>query len=102
MKTRESGMPAEDYWDTFFDPPRILKSLELDRVEGVVVDVGAGYGTFTLAVARCTDREVVAIDIEQHLLDEVAAKARAAGLANVSPVLRDVMRDGTGLPDGSA
>ena len=43
MKTRESGMPAEDYWDTFFDPPRILKSLGLDRAEGAVVDIGAGY-----------------------------------------------------------
>ena len=28
MKTRESGMFAENYWDTFFDPPRILKTLK--------------------------------------------------------------------------
>jgi SAM-dependent methyltransferase len=95
-------MPAEDYWQTFFDPPRILKNLGLDRAQGAVVDIGAGYGTFTLAVARCTSREVVAIDIEQSLLDELDAKAQAAGLANVTPVLRDVMRDGTGLPDDAA
>jgi SAM-dependent methyltransferase len=102
MKTRESGMPAENYWDTFFDPPRILKTLGLDRAEGAVVDVGAGYGTFTMAAARCTGREIVAIDIEQPLLDRLAAKARAEGLFNVTPVVRDVMRDGTGLPDGGA
>ena len=36
-------MLAENYWDTFFDPPRILKTLGLDRAEGAVVDVGAGY-----------------------------------------------------------
>ena len=102
MKTRESGMPAENYWDTFFDPPRILKTLGLDRAEGAVVDIGAGYGTFTLAAARCTNREVFAIDIEQPLLDALAAKARAEGLSNVRPVLRDVMLDGTGLPDGGA
>lgn len=102
MKTRESGMPAEDYWDTFFDPPRILKSLGLDRAEGAVVDIGAGYGTFALAAAHCTDREIVAIDVEQSLLDGLATKARITRLANVTPVLRDVMRDGTGVPDGGA
>ena len=102
MKARESGMPAEHYWNSFFDPPHILKTLGLDHAEGVVVDIGAGYGTFTLAAARCTGHEVVAIDIEQTVLDDLAAKAQAAGLASISPALRDVMRDGTGLADGSA
>jgi hypothetical protein len=50
MKTRESGMLAENYWDTFFDPPRILKTLGLDRAEGAVVDVG---GLRTQQLAAC-------------------------------------------------
>jgi SAM-dependent methyltransferase len=101
MKTRDSGMPAEDYWETFFDPSRILNSLGLDRADGAVVDVGAGYGTFTLAAARCTRRDVVAIDIEQPLLDALAVKACSEGLSNVRPVLRDVVFEGTGLADES-
>lgn len=95
-------MPAEDHWNTFFDPPRILKTLGLDRAEGAVVDIGAGYGTFTLAAARCTNCEVFAIDIDQPLLDGLAAKARAEGLSNVRPALRDVMLEGTGLPNERA
>jgi len=102
MKTRESGMPAENCWDTFFDPPRILEKLGLDHADGAVVDIGAGYGTFTLAAARCTKREVFAIDVEQSLLDALGEKARAQRLHNVRPVLRDVMLGGTGLPDGDA
>jgi SAM-dependent methyltransferase len=95
-------MPAEAYWETFFDPPCILKTLGLHRAKGAVVDVGAGYGTFTLAAARCTKREVVAIDIEPPLLDALVSKARAEGLNNVTPMPRDVVLEGTGLPDGYA
>jgi SAM-dependent methyltransferase len=102
MKARESGMPAEACWDTFFEPLRILKTLGLHRAEGAVVDVGAGYGTFTLAAARSTRREVIAIDIEPSLLDALVCKARAEGLNNVKPMPRDVVLEGTGLPDGYA
>ena len=58
MKTRESGMPAENYWNTFFDPPRILKTLGLDRAEGAVVDVGAGYARSSSPRAALTVRPV--------------------------------------------
>jgi SAM-dependent methyltransferase len=102
MKTRDSGMPPENYWDTFFDPPELLETLGLHRAEGVVVDVGAGYGTFTLAAARLTGQPVVAFDIEPHLLKSLARKAACGGFANVRPMLRDVATEGTDLPDEHA
>lgn len=102
MKTRDSGMPSENYWETFFNPPTILESLELHRAEGLVVDVGAGYGTFTLAVARLTRQQVLAIDIEPEVLELLAAKAEANGLDNVKTVLRDIVVEGFGLPEESA
>jgi ubiquinone/menaquinone biosynthesis C-methylase UbiE len=102
MKTRDSGMPPEDYWGSFFNPPRILEALGLHRAEGAIVDVGAGYGTFTLAAARITGQPVVAIDIEPHMLELLTRKAARDGLDNVMPVLRDVTLQGTGLPDEHA
>src|SRR4051794_9791618 len=89
MKTRESGMPPETDWNTFFDPPLVLKPLGLHRAEGAVADVGVGYGTFMLAAARLTKPVVFAIDIEAALLDELSRKARAEGLGNVTLMRRD-------------
>jgi 2-polyprenyl-3-methyl-5-hydroxy-6-metoxy-1,4-benzoquinol methylase len=71
----------------------------LHCAEGAVVDVGAGYGTFTLAVARVTWQNVFAIDVDARLLDTLASKAHRDGLNNVTTMLRDVTLEGTGLPD---
>lgn len=92
-------MPPKVYWETFFDPSRILNTLGLHHAEGPVVDVGTGYGTFALAAARLTRQQVFAIDIEPDLLEALASKALTDQLDNVKPMLRDVALEGTGLPD---
>lgn len=102
MKTRDSGMPDEDWWNTFFDPPGILQTLGLDRIHGPVVDVGCGYGTFTLAIARCTRHPVVALDIEPDLVAEVGRRAAQEHLGHVRPRLHDVMDGTLGVAVGSA
>jgi SAM-dependent methyltransferase len=99
MKARDSGMPPDACWETFFDPVGILTSLGLIGAEGPIVDIGSGYGTFTLAAARLTAQPVVAIDIEATFLDDLARKVDAEKLGNIRLVLRDVVRDGTGLPE---
>lgn len=95
-------MPPKVYWETFFDPCQILKTLGLHHAEGPVVDVGTGYGTFALAAAHLTGQQVFALDIEPDLLEALASKARADQLDNVKPMLRDVAFEGTGLPDKTA
>jgi SAM-dependent methyltransferase len=95
-------MPGESYWSTFFDPEAVLRALGLDSARGRVIDVGCGYGTFTLPAARLTSQDVLAVDIEQGLAEEVAARARAQGIARVYAVTRDVAADGLGEPDSSA
>lgn len=103
MKGRESGMPEEDYWQTFFDADCIVERLGCVRTgQEAVVEFGSGYGTFTLPVARRTHGLVVALEIEPDLVELVGAKARHEGLTNIRPERRDFVEHGTGLPDGWA
>jgi len=102
MKTRESGMPEEDRWKTFFDPDVILNELGLYRTCHMVVDLGCGYGTFSIPAARRITGTVYAIDIDPKMVDACQAKVEEEGLSNVICQQRDFVGDGTGLPDHSA
>jgi hypothetical protein len=44
MKTRESDMPDETLWRSFFDPEAILTALKLDNSVCDAVDFGCGHG----------------------------------------------------------
>jgi ubiquinone/menaquinone biosynthesis C-methylase UbiE len=100
MKGRESGMPNESDWDSFFNPTCIVDKLQCAR--GDVVEFGCGYGTFTIPVARSTTGRVIALDIEPDMVAETVRKADAAGLSNVVGIVRDFQSDGSGLPDSQA
>ncbi len=101
MKTRESGMPDEDRWESFFDPDFILEELGLDRNCRSVVDLGCGYGTFSIPAARRITGTVYAIDIDPQMIEACQAKVEAAGIENVICQQRDFVAHGTGLPDNS-
>jgi SAM-dependent methyltransferase len=102
MKVRESGMPVESMWAGFFDPLGALERLGLTLGTTIAVDLGCGYGTFTIPAARLILGTVHGFDIEPEMIRAVEAKARDAGLANVETHLRDFVAEGTGLPDASA
>jgi Methylase involved in ubiquinone/menaquinone biosynthesis len=57
-----------------------------------ILDVGAGSGSGTEALARrFADAEVTALDVSEHMLDRVRSRGNAAGLsARVSTALADV------------
>jgi ubiquinone/menaquinone biosynthesis C-methylase UbiE len=101
MKTRESGMPDEERWRLFFDPDIILSELGLDQNCWVAVDMGCGYGTFTIPAARRITGKVYAIDIDPHMVEVCQAKVIEADLENVICQERDFVALGTGLPDQS-
>jgi SAM-dependent methyltransferase len=63
-------------------------------------DVGAGEGRFTIALARQVGAagRVYATEVESDKLEQIQAKVKADGFANVRTVLGDQGR--TGLPDG--
>jgi ubiquinone/menaquinone biosynthesis C-methylase UbiE len=58
-----------------FDHPRIL-------------DIGCGSGIPTLELAQLSDGEIIAIDIDQLLLDQLAQKVEVAGLSTRVQVIK--------------
>lgn len=102
MKGRESGMPDEACWASFYDPDGILDRLRIAHGGHYnVVEFGCGYGTFSQPTAKRTKGVLTALDIEPAMVKQVAERAKAEGLSNVRAELRDFVEHGTGIPDGS-
>jgi ubiquinone/menaquinone biosynthesis C-methylase UbiE len=101
MKVRESGMPEEGLWDGFFQPDHILGMLDLNERVHDAVDLGCGYGTFTIPAAARVQGVVHAFDVEPAMIDATRDKARRRRLDNIRLHLRDFVSEGTGLPDAS-
>lgn len=102
MRVRDSGMPDEAYWSTFFAADAAIDRLFRDgRADGDVVEFGCGYGTFTLPAARRTIGVVTALDIEPDMIARVRQKAADDNVSNVRAEERDFVASGTGLPAGS-
>jgi SAM-dependent methyltransferase len=101
MKIRDSGMPDEEMWESFFDAPLILRKLDFAYESEDVVDFGCGYGTFSLAAARFTSGTVHALDVEPEMIAVTTAKAQRSHLANVEAVVRDFVALGSGLRTAS-
>ncbi len=98
MKTRESGMPDEEQWRSYFQPELVLDRLGLLAGIGHVVEFGCGYGTFTIPAARRARGTVYALDIDSQMIELVRDKAQNVALRNIECSLRDFATDGTGLP----
>jgi len=94
-------MPAEDYWETFFDTRCVLDALDYGQDSGNVIEFGCGYGTFTEEAARRTGETVFAIDIDPTMVEATQLRAERAELKNVEAICRDFVAAGTGLPDAS-
>ena len=101
MKIYDSGMPEENVWETFFDQTLILSKLKLTAECKDVVEFGCGYGTFTIPAASIITGNVFAIDIEQEMLDSTQKTASKLNLTNIKYILKDFVKEGTGLPDNS-
>jgi SAM-dependent methyltransferase len=100
MKARESGMPDESLWETFFSPLVVLSKLGIPK-SGDIVDFGCGYGTFTIPAAQFTNGIVHALDIDPAMIAATQAKVKAAALPNVRMYLRDYVANGSGISDES-
>jgi SAM-dependent methyltransferase len=88
----EIGNPI---WEGRFDLARVLP-----QASGVVLDLGCGFGTSTVALARSA-RHVLAVDPAPARLRLTSARLRAEGLRNATVTHADALRlpVGDGLCD---
>jgi SAM-dependent methyltransferase len=101
VKIRDSGMPEETYWESLFDVPLILDRLVVDHNIKNIVELGCGYGTFTLPIATRISGTLTTFDIEEALVARTRDRAKRAGLANVVCQVVDIVRDGFPVPSAS-
>jgi SAM-dependent methyltransferase len=97
MRLRESGMPDESYWETLFDVKLVLDRLEIDDRLGDVVELGCGYGTFTLPVAQRISGTLRTFDIDADMLRRTLQRATTEGVNNILCDQRDVFAYGFGI-----
>ncbi|MEO5742805.1 MAG: methyltransferase domain-containing protein [Vicinamibacterales bacterium] len=94
---RQLGTRPTDAWIATLENPSRVAGLKIDEVVlrlrlrpgSSVADIGAGAGAFegALSAAVTPAGTVYAVDIEQGLLDHIAARAKTLGLSNVRVVL---------------
>lgn len=101
MKGRESGMPEEGYWESFFEADSALDVLMGSVVDGNIVEFGCGYGSFTLPAAKRATGYITALDIESEMINCVKKKASVSRQTNIIPLVRDFVTHGTGVDAAS-
>jgi SAM-dependent methyltransferase len=94
-------MPEEAYWETLFDVDLILDRLGISSALRDTAELGCGYGTFTLPVARRISGVIRSLDIEPEMVTRTSRRAEDAGLTNVVCRVADVFSDGFGVPPES-
>ena len=95
-------MPEEDSWSLYFNPAVIFGEIGLTKDTGVVVDIGSGYATFTIPAAMITHSTVYAFDSDDEMISVLLRKIHSHSIINIVPMKRNVLSNGTGLPDGCA
>jgi ubiquinone/menaquinone biosynthesis C-methylase UbiE len=101
MKVRDSGMPEEEMWSTFFDPISMLQQIEITTDLQSVVDLGCGFGTFSIPASQIINGKVHAFDIEEEMILQLSNKCNKGNITNIELYQKDFIAEGTGFPNES-
>ena len=101
MKVRDSGMPEEANWNDFFNVDFLLSELNIDSQITDLVEIGSGFGTFTIPAARLIQGKLYAFDIEDEMIDILNQKIQNKQIDNIRLEKRDILAHSTALPDNS-
>ncbi|WP_174732201.1 class I SAM-dependent methyltransferase [Mesobacillus harenae] len=95
MKYRDSGMPEQTVWDTFFNAEQTLELLEVSHNIKNLVDIGCGYGTFLLPASKIISGTAIGIDIDQHHLKICQNQIKNTGAQNIHLINGDISEEET-------
>ncbi len=95
MKYRESGMPNEELWDTFFNPQKVLKDLGVDKDVKTLVDIGCGYGTFLIPASKLVRGKIVGIDIDIEMIKVCKKRVKMNDIKNIDLINGDISTEHT-------
>ena len=101
MKVRDSGMPTVELWNSLFDVDTILSELDIDESINRLVEIGSGYGTFTLPASKKINDIIYAFDIEEDMVEYLNQQLRIQNVKNVVVECRDILDKTTGLDNNS-
>lgn len=94
-------MPPEEMWAEYFNTDLIPEQMEINGTIDSLVEIGCGYGTFTLPVAKIISANLYTFDIDQQMLDYTKSKASRSGIINIEYHFRDIVKEGTNLESNS-
>lgn len=101
MKVRDSGMPEETKWNDFFNVDFLLSELDINSKIYDLVEIGSGYGTFTIPAAKLIQGKLFAFDIEEEMIEILNQKVQNEQVCNIVLEKRDILTHTTGLPENS-
>ncbi len=101
MKIRESGMPDEKYWESFFNVHNIFTKLHLNDKINDAAEFGSGYGTFTIPAAKIIKGKIHAFDIDEEMISRLSQRVNEEKLYNIIIHQNDFMKEGTSLNEDS-
>ncbi len=101
MKVRDSGMPEETRWNDFFKTDTLLSEMKIDSQIVDIVEIGSGYGTFTIPTAKLIHGKLYAFDIEEEMIETLNQKLENEQIDNIVLEKRDILTHTTGLPENS-
>lgn len=97
MKLRDSGMPDEAFWESLFDVPLVLSRLGINEHLGDVVELGCGYGTFSIPIARTIHGTLYTFDIDPTMVTRTIQRGEELPNGKLVCEARDLMEQGFGV-----
>ncbi|MDG5787259.1 class I SAM-dependent methyltransferase [Evansella sp. AB-P1] len=95
MKFRESGMPDEEIWNSYFYPEKVLDKLGVSEEIHHFLDIGCGYGTFLFPAAKRISGKAIGIDIDKYFLNCCYEKRRSNKQKNIELIEGDILEEET-------
>ena len=94
-------MPDESVWNDFFDIQKIFSAFGIDRSVNDVVEFGSGYGTFTIPISSRIAGKIIALEIEDQLVNQLRAKVQSENINNIRVLKRDLITEGSGIKENT-